>query len=386
MVKLILLYPTLFFLLCSVTRQNNTRQSAESTKPIEKSFAYSEADSIAWFDPRNGPFNLVGFEWISQEKTYRRLPENPQWPIRKAVDHLADNTAGGQIRFITNSNLIMIKTKLRQKSGMYHMPATGQSGFDLYVKVDNTFIYQKTSRFQVDTLEYTSSLYESTENKMREFIINFPLYNGVEKVEIGFEKEAIVKHPTPFSIPGKIVIYGTSITQGGCVSRPGMAYSNILSRELNSQFVNLGFSGNGEGESELAKIIAQINNVSLFILDYEANVGKDLKNTLEPFIQILRSKYPEIPILLMSKIRYANQLDGSKEYDQLIANKIFQEKLVEKLKSKGDNNIFFMDGSKVLGSDFYECTVDGIHPNDLGARRIADGLKDAIYNILEINK
>ena len=190
---------------------------------------------------------------------------------------------------------------------------------------------------------------------------------------IGLEKESVLKEPPPFSFPGKIVIYGTSITQGCCVSRPGMAYSNILSRKLDAQFVNLGFSGNGRGEPALARLINQIPDVGLIILDYEANAHETIVNTLDPFLDILREKHPDTPILIMSKIRYADV--------PFMHRRDFQRNLVEKRNDAGDTNIYFLDGSTVLGDDYHECTVDGVHPTDLGSKRIADALMEAIHNI-----
>jgi hypothetical protein len=341
-----------------------------------------DSTGIIWFDPRNEPFDLVGFEWIREDKIYRRLPVNPDWPIREAVDKLADHTAGGQVRFRTNSRKILVKVELLERSGMYHMPATGQSGFDLYVIESGNQRYVKTTRFSQDEDQYQADLYNTDIKELRTFTLNFPLYNGVRSVYIGLEEDAVLEKPPPFGHTGKFVIYGTSITQGGCVSRPGMAYSNILSRKLDAQFVNLGFSGNGRGEPELARIISQIPDISFILLDYEANANTEIVNTLAPFIDILREGYPSVPILVISKIRYASAMKGSKAYQSLMILRDFQKDLVAQRMKTGDKNIFFLDGSEILGEDFDECTVDGVHPSDLGSKRIADVLLKTIQEIL----
>ncbi|GAG92141.1 unnamed protein product [marine sediment metagenome] len=161
-----------------------------------------------------------------------------------------------------------------------------------------------------------------------------------------------------------------------------MAYSNILSRKLDVAFVNLGFSGNGRGEPALAHLINQISGTSFIILDYEANAGKTIVNTLGPFVTILREKHPDTPILIMSKIRYARTPVGSPAYNDLMSRRDFQKNLVDERRSAGDENIYFLDGSEVLGDDYDECTVDGSHPTDLGSARIADALLPAIEDIL----
>lgn len=374
-------YFQLFFVFALTTvtyAQVSTAQKLDSAMSLKK----SEDENIRWVDVREAPFDLVGFEWINQDSVFRRLPLDPEYKLPKAVDQLANQTAGGQLRFQTNSNKIYLKVELVERSAMYHMPATGQSGFDLYTKKRGKQRYVQTTRFPHDTLQYQQEFKVGTIKEMQSFTINFPLYNGVKSVLIGFEKGSLIQKPVPFTQSGKIVIYGTSITQGGCVSRPGMVYSNILSRNLDVEFVNLGFSGNGKGEPELAHIINQISEVSLIILDYEANANETIQNTIGVFVEILRKKHPKTPILIMSKTRYASAIDGSVAFKRLMSNRDFQKGMVANRKNKGDSNIYFLDGSFVLGEDYYECTVDGGHPSDLGSYRIAKALLKKIKEIM----
>jgi hypothetical protein len=337
---------------------------------------------ISWFDPREEPFELSGFEWIKAERVYRRLPVHPDREIRDAVDQLANHTAGGQIRFNSDCNRILIKVELSAKSGMYHMPATGQSGFDLYVKEDGSQSYLRTTRFSTDSIRYQAELFSSDDKKMRTFTLNFPLYNGVNSVWIGVDQGSIVETPPAFAQRGKVVVYGTSITQGGCVGRPGMAYTNILSRKLDMQFVNLGFSGNGRGEPALAHLITQISEKRCIILDYEANAGKSIKESLGPFVDVLRESHPHTPILIVSRIRYADSREGSTQYQEWMDLRDFQKELVNERRGAGDKHIHFLDGSVILGDDYHECTVDGVHPNDLGSHRIAFAWQPVIEGIL----
>ena len=358
--------------------QEPTSQKLDPNMTLTK----ADADGIVWFDPRAEPFELSGFEWISEDSVYRRLPLNPGWEIREAVDQLANHTAGGQVRFRTNSKRILVNVELRERSGMYHMPATGQSGFDLYMWDGDVNRYMKTTRFPHDTIRYQVELFNTNDSQTNAFTLNFPLYNGVNSVLIGLEQESLVEIPPPFMRPGKIVIYGTSITQGGCVSRPGMAYTNILSRKLDMQFVNLGFSGNGKGEPALAHLITQISGTRFIILDYEANAGISIKESMGPFVDVLREKHPDLPILIISKIRYAREIIGSPAHKALMNNRDFQKNFVEESLTAGDTNIYFFDGSSILGVDYDECTVDGVHPTDLGSFRIADALQPVIEGIL----
>jgi hypothetical protein len=73
---------------------------------------------------------------------------------------------------------------------------------------------------------------------------------------------------------------------------------------------------------------------------------------------------------------------GSSAYRLLIQNRDFQKNLLVGRKEKGDINIYFLDSSYILGEGFFECTVDGSHPNDLDSSRIANALISTIEDIL----
>ena len=173
MIKLIKTTQYLIFIFCLLS---NVMAQVPTAQKLDKNMSLKEVEveGIAWIDPKEEPFELLGFEWIREDGVYRRLPVNPEWEIREAVDHLANHTAGGQIRFKTNSKRILVRVELRERSGMYHMPATGQSGFDLYLLESGVQRYLKTTRFPHDTLRYQVELFNDIQEEMRSFTLNFP--------------------------------------------------------------------------------------------------------------------------------------------------------------------------------------------------------------------
>lgn len=340
---------------------------------IDKNMTIEAVDEngLVWLNPTQEPFKLIGFNWFERDKVYRRFPVNPNPVIPERVEALSNCTAGGQVKFRSDSRRIAVKVKLPNRGAMDHMPNTGSSGFDLYI---DKFFYG-VARGGVDDESFTYEFPILEDSVMRDFTLNFPLYNGVVEFSIALAKDASLAAPTPFIDERPIIVYGTSIAQGGCASRPGMCYSNILSRKLNRPFINLGFSGNGKGEPEVATHIADIKNPAMFILDYEANVSPELMaETLPGFIRILRGKHPAVPVLVVSKVAYAREVFDKEMKKHREGSKKIEMDNVKRCQDAGDKNIHFIDAETFQGEDFWECTVDGVHPTDLGFYRMAENL------------
>ncbi len=341
-----------------------------------------------WVNPiDNDDMNIYGFNWLSEDRVFNRLPKSCQATLAKIcpnINLLATNTSGGQIHFYSNSSKLCLKAEISEKVGTSQMTAVARGGFDCYVgdSYENLKFYT-SSGFDINVQEYEYTFF-TEEPGLKLIVINFPLYVGVNLVELGIDSNAIVTKPEPFDPEDRIVIYGTSITQGASASRPGLSFANILSRRLKREIINLGFSGNAFGEIEVAEIIASIDKAGMFIIDYEANGGTNgkLESTLQDFIRTIRTRHRLTPIVVMSRIKYLFddlRLELSNRREQI---KAFQRKTVARFKNKGDNQIFFIDGSKLLGKDYHEFTVDSIHPNDLGFMKMANAIEKQIRKIL----
>ncbi len=339
---------------------------------------------MTWRRPDTAPFRLAGFPWYEQERLFRRLPVVEPGRLPEGVDNLANQTAGGQVAFRSDSTSVAVKVELLGPADMDHMPPTGQCGFDLYIGEPGEQRFCNVVRYDKNLAEYEAVLFEHPDTEKRSFTLNFPLYQGVKRLEIRLAQDAAVEAPAPWSADGSVVIYGTSITQGGCASRPGMAYTNILSRAMNVEFVNLGFSGNGTGGAEVIEFVAAVPNPRLFVLDYEANAGwhENMGKTLPEAVRIIRLQHPEVPILVVSRIAYAMDLTHADQLAEREACRDMQAHLVADHRAQGDTRIHFLDGSSVLGEDFDECTVDGVHPNDLGFMRMARALEPVLRELI----
>jgi len=353
------------------------------------------ASTLHWHDLREAPIGLSGFAWFDEDRLFRRLPSSPPRPLPPVVDELAWCTAGGQLSFTSDTDVLDLRVRLRTPFGMdcapasgpygfEHMPQTGVSGFDLYLGEPARERFYAVTRFPAGAGEYECRLLARKGRMPLSFILNLPLFNGVEELSIGLRAGASLVAPPPGRPAAPVVVYGTSITHGGCASRPGACFTNILSRRLNMPFVNLGFSGSGQGEPEVAEAIATVRRASLFVLDYEANSGGRMDITLPAFIAALRARHADTPILVLSRIRFGKEALRSEPSMRRSGSRCrsYQRELVASLRAAGDANLHFFDGSRLLGRDYDECTVDGVHPNDLGFFKMAAGLAPVIQMLL----
>ena len=339
---------------------------------------------LLWREAFEVPFRLGGFPWFARDRVYRRLPVLPAGQIRDAVSELADCPAGGQVSFQSDTRHLAMRVKLAGPANMNHMPATGQCGFDLYLGEPGRQRYHNTARYDIRETGYEVELFEHPDAALRTFTLNFPLYQGVKEVQIGLSPEACVQAPPAWSDERPIIIYGTSITQGGCASRPGLAYTNIASRALNREIVNLGFSGNGCGDPEVLRLMAEIPRPGLWVLDYDANAGSqdELRQSLPAAIKALRAARTDVPILVVSRIVWARDFSHAESARNREIRAEIQRKAVAAARAVGDPCIHFLDGGLLLGPDADECTVDGVHPNDIGFLQIARALVPELQRLV----
>lgn len=330
-------------------------------------------------------------EWLELSDPRLRLyglPEGWSFPLSRippaclpglsgAVQRFAYQTAGMRLRFRTDSRYIAFKGALHAGCQMSHMPLSGSAGVDLYR--GRPPIHRHSFMPGGEREETCAGEYTWTEEGMQDILMHFPLFSGLQYAAVGVAPGARVEPPTPYAVEKPIVFYGSSITHGGCASRPGNAYPSFLSRWLDADIVNLGFSGNAKGEPEMARYIAGLE-MSVFVLDYDHNANDTafLRRTHRPFYEIVRGAQPELPILLVSKPDVLKDMDTYRSRREVILDTL------EYARRNGDRHIAFVDGEQLFaGTEPDACTVDGTHPNDLGFYRMARTMEPAIRGLLE---
>lgn len=330
-------------------------------------------------------FPLLGKVSEETETRYERLPACLKERCRPPLWNLGKNSSGLAIRFRTNSKAISAKWEVAGDNHMNHMTDTGIKGVDLYAWEKDHWQPVKAGLPTGKTNERV--IISNMTPQEREYMMFLPLYDGVISLSIGIDSTACIQNPAlPYpDTTHPILVYGTSITQGGCASRPGMSYTNILARKLNREVINLGFSGNGQLDYEIAELMATRRDASMFILDFIPNVNTtQLTEKTETFFNILRKANPDTPILFVETIIFPHSFYDKKTCEAITEKNRLLKEEYEKIKREGDKNVYYLTGDDLTGNDG-EATVDGIHLTDTGFARMAEKLILAINRIEKIN-
>lgn len=350
---------------------------------IDRSQAQADPEgALLWYDAR-----LLGVEgqgWTETKAPFDRLPAKAEGVVRSPVWNLSRHSAGLACRFVTDAPEIQARwTLTSDRLGLPHMPATGVSGLDLYVRQDNgRWHWLAVGRAREKT--NSAKLVGDLPDGKREYLLYFPLYNGVSSVEIGLPKDAsLEKAPERDKRHRKpIVFYGTSITQGGCASRPGMVHTAILGRRFERPVINLGFSGNGKMDPEFGELLGELD-AAIIVIDCLPNMQSDqVADRTVPLVKKIREAQPDTPIVLAEDrtLAYAFLVDWARE--RHIARRQALREGFETLKAEGVGGLHYLPGETQLGSDG-EDTVDGSHPTDLGFMRMADAFEEVLGPLLD---
>ncbi len=342
---------------------------------IDKNFKVEtkiQRDNLCFFDAESEPFRIYGVQ--REGKCFCRMPGEIAKTVSEGVYEQSINTAGGRVRFVTDSPYVAISAVYDRVSRMPHFALTGSAGFDLYYDIGEGQIYKDTFVPPYDLDKGYESVHDFPDRTERIIIINLPLYSNIEKLYIGLDGSASLKPAPDYRVEKPVVFYGSSITQGGCASRPGNSYQSILSRKLDCNFLNLGFSGNAMGEDEMTEYICGLD-MQAFVLDYDHNAPtlEHLEATHSRMFKKIRAKHPNLPILILSRPKFHLNKDDSARLE--IINKTYKDAL-----AAGDKNVYFISGPDLIEPNMIEtATVDNCHPNDSGFVSMAE----AIYKVLK---
>lgn len=345
-----------------------------------------QAQTMKWFDPQQSETPCIQQRgWTEEMKnSYARLPDRAKADVREPVWNLSRNSAGLAIYFYTDASKIQVRYRVSGALDMPHMPSTGVSGVDLYAIDKQGFWVENGPKYRLgDTIVYT---YTGLDTKLeREYRLYLPLYNSVTWMEIGVPEEAVFK-VEPVRREKPVVVYGTSIAQGGCASRPGNAWTNIVARKLDWPVVNFGFSGNGQLEPEVLNYINEVDGAA-YLLDCYPNLGlqfsveEKMKRTVDAVRQI-RARHAA-PIVIVRHTGFNQDQVQTHTRNQVSEANQAAQKAYDLLKKEVKDLYMLTFDERVRTT---ETTVEGIHPNDYGMVVLAREHENLLREILRMPK
>lgn len=342
---------------------------------IDKNLAVDstiDREGLSFFNFEDAPFKIYGGLRREDDGLFYRLPKEVAKMTSAGVFGLASCNAGGRVRFKTNSKRVAIIAKYDHVGHMPHFALSGSAGLDIY----EGDMYSKTF---IPPMSMPNRAFEAVAgfdgNKEVDVTINLPLYSKLTDLYIGIEDGASLSAPTPYKHEHPIVYYGSSITQGGCASRPGSAYQSHLTRWLDWDHINLGFSGSAHAEEAIVNYIADMD-MSVFVCDYDHNAPNPefLERTHMPFYRRVREKQPNLPIVFMTRPNSALSKERLKRRE--IIKRTYDTAVAE-----GDKNVYFIDPTEHMPFICDDGTVDHCHPTDLGFYFMATALRPILEEI-----
>ncbi len=333
-------------------------------------------DEFDYYDVTQFPFALYGVFYDEEYGGFLRMPASVASSVNERIAYLNTNTAGGRLRFSTDSPVLRLIVRYRDFCRMAHMAIRGSGGFALTKNTREGEVFVKS----------VGPEFLDGEGYVRDFdlpvghnayTLHFPLYNPVDSLVIGVKKGSKVGEGIPYRDVLPILYYGSSITQGGCASRADNSYQGQISRKNNVDFVNLGFSGNAKAEPQIMEYLATVP-CSVFVLDYDHNAPsvEYLAQTHFAAYEKFRAAQPDTPVVLVSRPDWYN---GAGEEERMKVVKA----TYRKAKANGDHNVYFINGKTFFGKDWDTCTVDGCHPTDLGFYKMASKIGKVVNRILQ---
>lgn len=318
-------------------------------------------------------FPLLGKGAETTAGHYERFPDSLKSVSRRPLWELSQNSAGMAIRFSSNTTTVAVKWNVLLNRHMNHMTDVGVKGLDLYCWESREGCWRFVNSARPQGKENQSIIINKMKPQTREFMLYLPLYDGVTSLLIGVDSLSMMEQPN-IDLPARtkpIVFYGTSILQGGCASRPGMAHTNIIQRRLNRDCINFGFSGNAFLDLEVAHLMAEID-AGVYVLDFVPNASVDqMELLMDEFYTIIRKKHPATPIIFIEDPIFAHAYYNQSIKTEVERKNAMLNKLFAKMKREGEKNIYLIHSDKMIGEDG-EATVDGIHFTDLGMIRYVD--------------
>ena len=371
----------------------NKKIDTKGLEKIDKNFANTTtSEEVEWYDASKQPCEVYGVYYSDKDKDYRRYSKEVGESVSLGYLVLSDNSTGGRVRFKTDSPFVNIKIHTRIAEGIVSGKSSLANNYGFALYSNGIYIGLATAELkdldvENNKVDFTRQLNFANYDKatIHDCVLYMPLYGGAKRIEIGIKKGCTITAGNKYKYQKPIAFYGSSITQGGCASKAGNDYVNLLSQMLDTDVFNFSCSGSCKAEQSACDFLSSLDP-SIYVLDYDYNAPtiKHLQDTHFNLYQTIRKAHSTTPIVLVSAVNseymYENGVASGDKRRQVIFE------TYQKAINNGDKNIYFVDGRDMFPKDkslISLCTVDNCHPNDIGFYYMANGLAPLLKEILE---
>jgi lysophospholipase L1-like esterase len=362
---------------------------AKRIQDLDKNFQDAGSkveEGLKWISSKDPRFTVNGLAWYEENnREFLRLPKRAKGVVRDPVWELSTMPTGARVRFKTDSTTLKLRIQhSRMEIAMPHMCAVGVSGVDLYEGPPHKMTYWVSSKIIEAPKPYVAVCFEKMPRKMREFTLFLPSYNDLVLLEFGLDPDAKLAAPSPYRLKKPVLFYGTSVTQGGCSTRCSTNFVPMVGRTLGIDVINLGFSGNGTSDPEVADLIAELD-LACFVNDCVANMSMErMKTHYADFNEKIRARWPKLPILFMTSFLFAGERYLPQQARDWKERNAIAIRTYQRFRQRGDRNAHLLDTHKAVDFGPDHPSVDGVHLSDIGFQAMADAVAPALRKILKL--
>lgn len=329
--------------------------------------------------PDSAKFKVLGLPWIEENGTRLwRVPAQDIETLPKGVQARSKCPSGGRILLKCNTSRLAVRVVAAND--------VAARRFDTYVngRLCEAPSAQVTKRDQ-EHIEFELVLFQDLDNREKEILIYLPHLQEVAVKALG------VDQATRFSTPERtfaralpVVFYGSSVCQGSGAVHPGQSYPAIVSRELNLDFVNLGFGGAGKAETNVVDLVKSIP-ACCYVFDLGKSYGAQDASAFHAMLHSIRQRHPEIPIIAITPITSVKEVKEPSYSERSIHTRTVMRDAVMKRIGEGDRQLQLINGEDLLGfKEHHALSKDGVHPSDQGYRLIATKLAPKLKQALRL--
>jgi len=329
-----------------------------------------EGSMVKWIPFPDSNLELRGLPWHSENAPdLWRFPKRAESVVHERVWKRAVAPGGGRIRLSCDTSRLAIRVQVMQGHGM---PVY----FDVYAGSELLGSANAKGTNEIDL-----SLFEGKERSKKDLVIYFPHEHQVRVLAVGVDPDTQFHAPPPFALNRPFVCYGSSVLQGTGASHGAMTYPAILARQMNLDFVNLGFGGAGKAEPEVVSLVSEIDACG-FLFDLGKSYGLQPLEVYGKMLDTIRAEHPDAPIIVVTPI-YSTKEEKDPAYkDKSEALRTLMRQAARERAEKGDERIVVVEGLDLFSEKDVDALNDPLHPNDEGNARVAQRLAPTVEKLL----